>query len=100
MDSLGVNYSSVSTDSVKVTARYLKSINDSMNMVYLPSGSFAFPSDVIDFFNEAGYSCSYSGFDPSIIRSSLLNNNIVMVIAFDNILDIIDLPSLSSCHYL
>lgn len=99
MDSLGVNYSSVSTDSVKVTARYLKSINDSMNMVYLPSGSFAFPSDVIDFFNEAGYSCSYSGFDPSIIRSSLLNNNIVMVIAFDNILDIIDLPSLSSGHY-
>lgn len=99
MDSIGVNYSDSLTDSTRVTARYLRSVNDEMNMMYLSGGSAAFPSGVVSFFNTAGYNCVYASYDASIVRDNLLAGNPVLILAFENLLDIPEIPNVFSGHY-
>ena len=99
MDSIGVNYSYYLTDSTRVTARYLKAVNDDMSMMYLSGGSAAFPSNVVSFFNSAGYSCSYSSFDVPTVKSSLLAGNPVMVLAFQDLMGIPEIPDIFAGHY-
>ena len=96
IDSIGVNYSSALTDSTRVTARFLKAVNDSMNMNYTSNGSYAFPSDVEDFFDSAGYPCTYSSFNASTVAQSILQNKPVMILAFDSFIGI---PLIWEGHY-
>ncbi len=96
IDSIGVNYSSYLTDSTRVTARFLKAVNDSMNMNYTSNGSYAFPSDVEDFFDSVGYPCTYSSFSATTVAQSILQNKPVMVLAFDSFIGV---PLIWEGHY-
>ena len=96
LDSVGVNYTSVLYDSTMVTARYIKAINDEVNAMYTSSGTAAFPLDVVDFFDSAGYDCSYSAFNAQTVKNSLLAGNPVLMLAFD---DIAGLTNIFHGHY-
>ena len=100
MDSIAVVYSDENSDSLEVTARYLKAVNDQLDMHYLSSGSFAFPSDVKDFFDNNDYPCTYGNFDAEIVKNSLQYNHCpVIILAFDNLWDILEIPTVWTGHY-
>lgn len=103
MDSIAVNYYdyNLNADSTDVTARYLRAVNDDMGLTvtinYWQGGTFAFPSQVSSFFSNHGYSCSYSSFDADIVKSNLLSQKPILMVAFDEW--ILNLANISEGHY-
>lgn len=101
MDSVAVNYSSVLTDSTNVTARYLRAVNDDMGLnVYInywQGGTFALPNQVSSMFSNHGYSCSYDSFDSDIVKTILMSQKPVLVVAFDEW--ILNLADVTEGHY-
>jgi len=101
MDSVAVNYSSILSDSTRVTARYLRAVNDAMGLTtlinYWQGGTFAFPSQVSSLFSNYGYSCTYELFDAETVELNIVSHNPVLVVAFDEW--ILNLPDITEGHY-
>ena len=101
MDSVAVNYSNFLSDSTRVTARYLRAVNDEMGLTtlinYWQGGTFALPSQVSSLFSKHGYSCTYGSFDAQIVKNNIESYNPVLVVAFDEW--ILNLPDITEGHY-
>ena len=99
MDSLVLDYPLI--DSLAYTPRYLRAINDAMDMLpevnYLSGGTFVLPNKVVDMFEDAGYSCTYASFDSQVVSSSLWNNDPIIALAFDEW--ILNIPNVTEGHY-
>ncbi len=96
LDSLSTTYSSTLNAATDSTAKFLAEIGSDMNMHYHNEYSWTTPSNVVDFFADYGYSCSYESFDDDIVEASLWDGMPVIVLAMD---DFIGIPDISVAHY-
>ena len=88
MDSIGVVYNRYDDpiiDSTHVTARYLKAVNDHMNVIYSFLGTAVLPDDMVGFFEDAGYSCDYDVYNANTVASTIWAGTPVLMLAFSGL---------------
>lgn len=83
LDSLSTTYSSNLSPAVDYTASFLYEAGIGMNMHYFGDFSWALPYNVVNFFSSYGYDCTYGSFSESAVKSSLMQELPVIVLAMD-----------------